>query len=131
MPRIDQGERVYRFWINGGPTGDRLERIDREALAHNEKPMALSFFPPGFGEKPKPFITLSDDVVQVSAVKQSEDGGSLIVRLFEPTGKPRTTRLSILDRSFEVSLGAFEVKTLRIDTSTGTFEETDLLERPL
>ncbi len=131
MPRIDQGERLYRFRINGGPTDDRLEKIDREALVHNERPMPLSFFPPGFGEKPKPFITLSDDVAQVLAVKQSEDGQSLIVRLFEPTGKPRSTTLSILNHSFEVSLGAFEIKTLRIDPSRGSMKETDLLERPL
>ncbi len=131
LPRVDQGERFYRFWINGGPTEERLERIDREALVHNEKPMALSFFPPGFGKKPKTFITLSDDVVQVSAVKQAQEGKGLIVRLFEPTGKARTTTLSLpfAGMSFDVSLGAFEIKTLRIDPSSGSITETDLLER--
>jgi alpha-mannosidase len=132
LPRVDQGERLYRFWINGGEKDDRLEKIDREALVHNEKPMALSFFPPGFGEKPKPFITLSDDVVQISAVKQAQDDKGLIVRLFEPTGSARETVLSLpfAGLSVELSLGAFEIRTLRIDVSNGKFEDTDLLERP-
>lgn len=131
LPRVDQGERLYRFWINVGEKDDRLEKIDREALVHNEKPMALSFFPPGFGEKPKPFITLSDDVVQISAVKQAQDDKGLIVRLFEPTGSARETVLSLpfAGLSVELSLGAFEIRTLRIDVSNGKFEETDLLER--
>jgi len=49
-PRIDQGERLFRFWIQGGPAADRLEAIDREALAHNARPMALSFFPRRAGD---------------------------------------------------------------------------------
>ncbi|NLC55793.1 MAG: alpha-mannosidase, partial [Armatimonadetes bacterium] len=39
-PRIDQGERLFRFWINAGPAAARLAVVDREALAHNEKPFA-------------------------------------------------------------------------------------------
>ena len=65
-PRIDQGERLFRFWINGGSSGERLQKIDREALAYNEKPMALSFFPHGGNQVTESFITLSDDVVQVT-----------------------------------------------------------------
>ncbi len=45
--------------------------------------MALSFFPNGSGTAPRPFVTLSDAVVQVTAIKQSEDGQGLIVRLYE------------------------------------------------
>jgi len=92
--RIDQGERQFRFWINAGSADERLERIDREALVKNEKPFAMSFFPSGAGSRPKPFAELSDDVVQMSAAKPAEDGNGLIVRLYEPTGKPRTTTLS-------------------------------------
>ena len=41
--RIDQGERHFHFWFNAGPAAERVAHIDREALAHNEKPYALSF----------------------------------------------------------------------------------------
>ncbi len=129
--RIDQGERLFSFWINAGPAEHRLGAIDREALAHNERPMALSFFPSGAGEAAGAFLTLSDDVVQCSAVKRSEDGKALIVRLFEPTGRPRATTVGLpaLGIKTRVKLGAFEVKTLRIDVEAGSVQETDLLEQ--
>jgi alpha-mannosidase len=66
-PRIDQGERLYRFWIRGGPLDERLAAINREALTHNETPVSLSFFPEDEGEPPGAFITLSDEAVQLSA----------------------------------------------------------------
>ena len=132
-PRIDQGERFYRFWLNGGDTQSRLDAIDREALVKNEKPFTLSFFPSGDGKAAKPFAELGDESVQITAAKLSEDGEALIVRLFEPTGQPRSTTLSLpfAGMKQDVALGAFEIKTLRIDTKAGAVRETDLLERPL
>ena len=132
-PRIDQGERLYRFWVNAGPMGQRLEQVDREATVHNEKAFALSFFPSGKGVRPVAGIILRDDVVQLAAFKKSEDSEEFIVRLFEPTGKARTTTLVMppLDIEKQIGLGAFEVKTFRINADTGSVVETDLLERPL
>jgi alpha-mannosidase len=130
--RIDQGERLFRFWLNAGPLQERLDRIDREALAHNEKPMALSFFPSGQGEAPLPLVRIKDGVTQIAAAKRSEDGKALVLRLFEPTGKARATTLELpaLDIRERVKLGAFEIKTLRIDLKKRTVVETDLLEKP-
>jgi len=131
LERIDQGERFYRFWLTGGPAKDRLERVDREAAARNEKPYAVSFFPHGGGERPDSLVVLSDDSVVVSAVKRTEDGHGLVVRLFEPTGEPRETVVSFPFAQCErkVSLSAFEIKTLRFDPASKTIVETDLLER--
>lgn len=133
MPRIDQGERLYRFWLNGGDVNDRLAKIDREALVRNEKPYALSFFPSGAGEAPKQLIALSDGVVQVTTAKLSEDGHDLVIRLFEPTGEECETVLSLPFRGFEqkIAMRPFEIKTLRVDLVSGKLTETDLLERPL
>jgi alpha-mannosidase len=133
LPRQEQGERLFKFWINAGPVNKRMEAIDREALAANERPFALSFFPSGAGRKPKPGATLSDKAVQIMAVKPAEKGGDLIVRLFEPTGKPRDTVLSLpfIGLRTKVQVGAFEIKTLRINAKTGKVVETDLLEKPL
>jgi len=133
VPRQDQGERLFRFWVNAGPVNQRLEAIDREALVCNEKPFALSFFPPGTGRKPKPGVTLSDKVVQLMAVKPAQRGNDLIVRLFEPTGKPRTTELSLpfLGMRVKVALGKFEIKTLRINVKTRKVVQVDLLEQPI
>ncbi len=131
-PRIDQGERLFRFWINGGPHAARMGQIDREALTHNETPVALSFFPSSHGAIPAPFAVLHDEVVQLTACKQAELSGDFIFRLFEPTGTPRETVLELPanGRSYPIVLGAFEIKTLRLQLETGDMSEVDLLERP-
>jgi alpha-mannosidase len=131
MPRIDQGERIFRFWFNGGKTSDVMKHIDRDALGKNEKPFALSFFPCGQGEKPKPGPYLSDGTIQITAVKKSEKGNNLIVRLFEPTGKKRTTTLTIPAIGFKekIQMKPFEIKTLKINAKTKKAVEVNLLEK--
>lgn len=132
-PRIDQGERNFEFWFNAGKVKNRLESIDREALAKNEKPFALSFFPSGKGKKPKPLAILSDNVVQITALKKAQTNNDLIIRLFEPTGKNRKTTLSLpfARKKINLALKPFEIKTLRFNPRTGKTAETDLLEKPL
>ena len=71
------------------------EAIDGEALAKNEAPYALSFFPSGEGQRAERGIVLSDAVTQVTALKLAEEGEDLIIRLYEPTGQARTTMLSL------------------------------------
>ncbi|MCE5240438.1 glycosyl hydrolase-related protein [bacterium] len=129
-PRLDQGERLFRFWLNAGPTQERLAAVDREALVHNERPMALSFFPSGAGDKPGPCALLSDEAVQVTALKRSEDGRRLIVRLFEPTGQKRTTTLSLpaLGLKARLRFTPFEAKTLAVDPKSGFFSSVNLME---
>jgi alpha-mannosidase len=132
-PRIDQGERVFRFWVQGGEASQRFASINREALVKNETPMVLSCSPPGTGRKPEPGIYLDDKVVLATAVKKAEDKNWLIVRLFEPTGEQRTTNVFFPGRSlsFELTLGGFEIKTLALDLDTDKVFEVDLLERKL
>ena len=129
-PRIDQGERLFTFWLKGGPAGERREHVDREALCHNEKPFPLSFSPSGAGRTPLPAVVLEDDAVQLSALKKAERTEDYIIRLFEPSGQPRTTTVAVplagLRR--QVALGKFEVKTLRLDVAAGTLSEANLME---
>jgi alpha-mannosidase len=131
VPRIDQGEHVFRFWLNGGGERERLTAADREALVHNERPFALAYWPSGGGEQAKSGPVLSDRAVQVVAFKRAEEDDGLIVRLFEPTGRRRKTTLSLdsCGMRAEVRMQPFEIKTLRIDRRTGRCSEVDLLER--
>jgi alpha-mannosidase len=132
IPRIDQGEHLFRFWLNGGAARDRLNRIDREALVHNEQPYALSYWPAGDGPRPAAGPTLSDRTIQLTAFKRAAAGGNdLIVRLFEPTGRRRTTTLTLpwCGRTIRVQLDPFEIKTLKVDRLGGQIDEVDLLER--
>jgi alpha-mannosidase len=132
-PRVDQGEHRFRFWLNAGPAAARLRAVDRESTVKHEAPMALSVSPRGDGPRVQPAVLLSGDVVQLGAMKIAEDGGRLILRLFEPTGEPRTVSVTVppLDLRFDVTLGPFEIKTLALDQKTKAVEETDLLEREL
>ncbi|OBZ07978.1 alpha-mannosidase [Bacillus sp. FJAT-27264] len=131
QPRMDQGERSYTFWLNAGELADRRDQVDREALGHNERPYALSFFPSGEGELMDSFIVLEDERIQLSAFKKEEQGDGYILRLFEPTGSGGSTTVSIpsLGIRSEVSLKGFEFKTFRIQPASGTFEEIPLCER--
>jgi alpha-mannosidase len=132
-PRQEQGERLFRFWVSGGRAAARLASVDSEALAHNEKPMTLSFFPSGAGVKPERFATVEGGSIQLMAAKPAEDGKSLVLRLFEPAG--RRTRASVTlpfaGMSRRLDFGPFEIKTLRVDPKRRTWTETDLLERPV
>jgi alpha-mannosidase len=133
IPRIDQGERIFRFWINGGKAKERLLRIDREALSKNEHVMALCCFPPGGGKETAPSLILGDKATQVTAFKMAEDKKWIVFRLFEPTGRIRTTQVTIpcVNVSFDVSLSAFEIKTLAVDLETKDVIELDLVERKI
>jgi len=130
-PRIDQGEHMFRFKVNAGSTSERLKAVDREALTFNEAPMALSFFPSSGGVKTKPFVTLSDDVVQVTAIKKTEDGSGLIIRLFEPTGRKRSTivRLPFAGTKKNVTLNKFEIRTYTVNFRRKTWTRVNLEER--
>ena len=133
IPRQDQGERLFHFWINGGPLDERLERIDREALVRNERPYVLPFCPAGQGKKTRAGVIVDGPAVEVTAFKKSEDGNDIVIRLFEPTGKPRTTtlRLPASGISKKVRLGGFEVRTLRFNPRSKKWVDADLIERRL
>lgn len=133
LPRMDQGERIFRFWINGGRATERMTRVDRESLVKNEAPISLCCFPSGEGKPASPSLVLSDKAIQVTAFKMAEDKDWLILRLFEPTGKGRKTQVSIpfLNLDFGISMSAFEIKTIAVDLASKETFELDLMERKL
>jgi len=131
IPRQDIGERAFRFWLNGGPPAERLAAVGREALAHNEEPYVLAYCPPGGGKPAGAGVAVDGAAVEVTAFKKSEDGEDIIIRLFEPTGRPRraVVKLPALGARAPLRLKGFEIKTLRCLRRKKAFVETDLLER--
>jgi alpha-mannosidase len=123
--------RIFRFWLNAGKATQAINSIDRQALAQNEKPFVLPFFPQGGGKKPKPLAILSDNVTQITAIKKATNNNNLIVRLFEPTGKKRSTVLSLpfVGKKIKLHLNPFEIKTLKINPNSGSHKEVNLLEK--
>ncbi|MCK4646455.1 MAG: alpha-mannosidase [Candidatus Aminicenantes bacterium] len=132
-PRIDQGERLFRFWIKGGKTSDRMSQVDREALVKNEAPVALFCSPSGKGKKPLPSVLVSEGVIQVTAIKMAEENNWLIIRLFEPTGEKRgvCVKVPALNLSFDVSLKHFEIKTMAVDLASHEVFEVNLMEEKI
>jgi len=133
IPRIDQGERQFRFRINAGKLKDRLANVDREATAANEKPYALSFYPSGQGAKPLPLIRLDGPSVLLSAFKKAEKSDDFIIRLYNPVGERTETvaLLPLLGMEIGIGLGPYEVKSLRIDARERSWTEVDLVEEPV
>lgn len=130
-PRIDQGERVFKTWINGSSLQERFEKIDRESIARNEQPMALSFFPSGSGQLDKEgFIKLSEGSILVTAIKKAEESEDIIIRLFESSGKGASTTLTLPKYGIEqeISFGHFEIKTFALNSTASSLKEVSLLE---
>ncbi len=129
MPRIDQGERHFKFWLNAGAADERMMNIDREALAHNEKPVVLSFFPNGDGEAPLPNMICDGEGVQVTALQFIEGGSALLMRLFNPTDQQLSSTLSIpsLNAQFTVDIKPLELQAFRIENPSGAVSSCNLL----
>lgn len=129
-PRMEQGERIFHFWITGGNAQERFQITDNEALAHNEKPMFLSFTPTQKGENYPGAIMIENPSIVLSAFKKSEKGAGFILRLFEPTGYAQETKIHIppLSLSTFTTLQPFEIKTFYIDPIQKTITECSLLE---
>ena len=79
----------------------------------------------------KPFASLSDDVITLAVFKKAERGDDFIIRLFNPTSEVRKTDLTLPAIGFEkeFTLGAYEIKTLRINLSTKEVKEVSLTEK--
>jgi alpha-mannosidase len=129
-PRMDQGEHLFRFWMTGGPSAERIAAVSREAQARNQVPPSLSYRPPGGNGRALSGPTLSDKAIQLTAFKRAEEGEELILRLFEPTGRARQTTLTVPCAGVKTRLrmSPFELKTLRVDPATGAVREVNLLE---
>jgi alpha-mannosidase len=130
-PRIDQGERRFRFWLNGGPANQRLDALDREATVHHEAPMALAFFAPEGPAAPGPAVVLSGDCVQLAAMKQAADGNGYVLRLFNPTAGRRRATLCVPPLGLEtrLSLGPYEVASYRLLPGKRALSPENLMEQ--
>ena len=129
-PRIDQGERLYCFVLEGGADAALMETVSRSAQLLNEPPYALSFFPCESQGDPGCAVQLAGEGIMMSALRPAQDGQGYIARLFESTGTPRRARLCfpLCGASAEFALKPFEILTLRLDPAAGTITEDGILK---
>ena len=131
--RIDQGERIFKFWLNGGLLTEINKNAEKDALSKNEMPVALSFFPNGHGETASHGIVLTgDSTVVMSACKKAENEEMLIVRLYNASASIAQAKISLPVAGIllqTIKFTKFEVKTFKIDLSTGTLNECNMIEK--
>ncbi len=127
MPYIEQGERDYAFKFVFGDKKDVMNRVSRDAQHFNMKPMSLSFYPTGVGDKvDSPFKLENNDIINFVTVKKADSGEGFIVRLFNPTDKEQTADFIYYNNKMTVNFSKFEVKTLRV--LNGNVTEDELCE---
>ncbi len=120
---MEQGERDFSFRLVARPAGT-ADTTAREALAFNETPMVLNYFPSGDGYDPAvapvgeaSFCTLTgDSTVLMTALKRTEDGEDWMIRLHNASDVPATATVSIplLGVEETVTLGAYAAETYRM-----------------
>lgn len=116
--RIDIGEREFEYRL----TADTAH-LDMQADIFNQPCIALSFFPSGSKEKKDTRVEVSNPEVILTRYRKDDDG--ITLRLFNSSDKPEKADLSIEKNIFEITFGAFEVKTFKYKDSL--ISEADMI----
>ena len=84
------------------------------------------------GSMPKAgsFLSVDNENIIVSAIKQSEEGDDLIIRCIETSGSDATATLNLAfaNRRWSGNFRPCEIKTLRFNYKTRDIKEVNLLE---
>lgn len=128
VPHTDQAVHEYNFYLQADDVDTLLPQMERLAQIKHENPYILSFFPQGEGEKPCGMFKLSDDRVVMKTFKKGMKNDTFVTRLYNPYEKSIQTDLEFLGKKEHITLSAFEIKTLVINTVTNEISETDMLQ---
>ena len=136
---MDQGEHEFRILVITGDTAQ--VRAALPALAdHLSAPPAvyahLPFGTPAKATKPSQalpastgLVTIGSPAVRLQALRRTDDGKGLLVRLQDTSGESTRTSVGIagIKKAIALQFAPFEIKTLRI-SRTGSCREVHLLE---
>ena len=114
---MDQGEMIFRYVLV--PYAGSWREADlhqHAALLHQSLPSVVETYHEGPLPPNYCGIQLDADNIRVGALKRSENGKGYIVRLVESTGKTGKVKVNfvLLNRSLDLSFGAYEIKSLFI-----------------
>lgn len=126
----DQGEQDFRLLLR--PHGSRLEEGEAYRMAKKCSGVCLyladSVHPGKVKEVRKSFFSVDLPGVELVLVKKCEDDDSFVVRLLETEGRDRTCILTAGDKKYPVSMGHYEIKTIKLDKEKDYGMEVGLLE---
>lgn len=101
-PRIDQGERAFRFVLCSSDAETRWENVENESMVLHQPPVLMNFFPTGTGKsEEKEFLRLTNPRIVLTCCKRAEDGDGIILRLFN--GGRKTEKAEIISEMFGIS----------------------------
>ena len=135
---MDLGEHAYRFKLAFGPVAavqNELPFLADDLMLPQSYLFSLPLngvAEPGLTQGEDIVKLESDGLVKLEAMKQSDDGKALIVRVVEKGGKAAKATLHLpLAGEVKLSFTPFQMKTLRFEKVNGkvTQTETNLLER--
>ena len=129
---MDQGIQHFSYVLGPHPGDWRSGGAVRRAAEANQPAIAmLETFHSGTLPQVSSFASVDADAIVLSVLKQAEDGGDLIVRLYETAGEAANALLSLpaWDRELPLSFAPYEIKTVRIPAdSSKEVIEVNLLE---
>jgi len=128
---MDQGIQTFRMLLVPHKGNWKENGIARIAEEFSTPPLVIyqgihDGKMPGSGS----FIKVDSPDIVISAIKKSETGNDIIMRVVETLGVPVRAgiNLKFAGMSWTGSFRPFEIKTLRIDIKTGIIKEVNLLE---
>lgn len=140
LPRQDQGEHEVSYRILVGKRFSET-RISRSSQTFNTPPVWQVYYPqPDRVDRRRRdsvtnTVAVADPHVQVVALKKSQKGNALIVRLQNTSGQARDIDLQVKPyrQKMKVHIGAYGLATIRVNKGGKSlrWRKVDLVERPV
>lgn len=128
VKRIDQGVHTFRFRFIPGNTEELIDKSFNHSDLFNNRIISRIVYPTGDEQFRYSGIKISDEAINLQAIRLSENG-DLVIRLLNPCKEIKrfTVQIPFLNAGAELELAAKSLRTWVY--SNGKFNETDLLER--
>ncbi|MDR1011366.1 MAG: glycosyl hydrolase-related protein, partial [Opitutaceae bacterium] len=125
------GEQTFRIKIiphDGDWTAINLPRLAEEFTT--PAPILLQGIHAGARPQSASFLSIDAANITVTAIKQAEDNNDLVFRCHETAGRATSATLSLhfANKQWTGLFRPHEIKTLRLDQTSGLFRETNALE---
>ena len=130
IPHQDRGLRETAFTLAFGPAAASPEALTRAALEIGMPPVGFVYFPTRRGataQTPAPELEIAAPNVVLGALKKAESGEDTVLRFWECGGCDSTTSFRWQGREYPLTIGAWQLATVRI-APDGAWCRTNLLE---
>lgn len=109
LPRIDIGERLFQFSIQGGDREERMGLADKEAAVFNEAPFARSYFAVKSSPVQSAGIRIENERILLMCLKRQKSG--FLIRLYNSSPQYQKTAYLFMEAAGEIEFYPFEVKS--------------------